>query len=329
MNSFCVMFHHFHDFNRHICSQGSISSRQFKEMIYFLQSKYSVIDAEQWYLKALKSELLDNEIALSFDDALSCQYEIAAPILEEMNIKAFWFVYSSHLTGVPEKLEIFRDFRFRCFKDIDEFYNDFFTELQNCSRKIDMDIDRELLKFDPKKYLSDFTFYTEKDRKFRFVRDIVLKTDKYYFIMQSLMSRFKYDIEKHKESLWIKKDELIKLHNSGHIIGLHSHTHPTSIGTMSCDEQMYEYKTNKEVLENILHSKIKTMSYPCNSYSRETDNILKKLDIELGFDASMNVKQLNILHMRRTDHTDILKEMEINENNSVYKQSAKAYTLNK
>ena len=42
-----------------------------------------------------RSELRHNDIVLTFDDGLRCQYDIALPILNKHGIGAFWFVYSS------------------------------------------------------------------------------------------------------------------------------------------------------------------------------------------------------------------------------------------
>ena len=39
------------------------------------------------------------------------------------------------------------------------------------------------------------------------------------------------------KKLFFQKDDLKKLNNLGHLIGLHSHNHPTSLEKLNYDEQ--------------------------------------------------------------------------------------------
>ena len=104
-----IMFHHFHD-NIHIKGQGSISAEELEKMIRFLQRDKVILSADEWLYNALQNKLSDNEVCITFDDSLKCQFDIAYPVLERFNIKAFWFVYTSPLEGVLEKLEVLRIF---------------------------------------------------------------------------------------------------------------------------------------------------------------------------------------------------------------------------
>ena len=40
--------------------------------------------------------------------SIRCQYDVARPILDKYDIKAFFFIYSSILTDEPDLLEVFR-----------------------------------------------------------------------------------------------------------------------------------------------------------------------------------------------------------------------------
>ena len=104
-----IMFHHFHDDLKHIKGQGSIDHIQFENLLIFLKKNFKILKAENWYKKAINNELTENEICLTFDDNLLCQYEVALPILEKYGLTAFWFIYSSPLKGVNEKIEIYRN----------------------------------------------------------------------------------------------------------------------------------------------------------------------------------------------------------------------------
>ena len=120
--------------------------------------------------------------------------------------------------------------------------------------------------------------------------------------------------------LFMKDEDLIKIKELGHCIGLHSHSHPTVIEKLSFKEQLNEYNVNIQILSQILKCKkdeIKFMSHPCGSYNKDTLNILNDLGIELGFKQIMtvekekNMKKINNsnLEIAREDQSEIIKMM--------------------
>ena len=122
------------------------------------------------------------------------------------------------------------------------------------------------------------------------------------------------------EILFMNNKQLVKMRNLGHLIGLHSHTHPTLIEKLSFEEQAKEYSKNITILSKILgcnKKEIKFMSHPSGSYNQDTFKILKDLGIELGFKAIMtieyerNMKKINnsLLEIARQDHAVIMKMM--------------------
>ena len=80
-----VMFHHFHD-ERHPASQGSLSASQFELMLDWLAARYRLLSAQEYLYKLQHRTLAATDICLTFDDALLCQSDIAAPILKKRNI---------------------------------------------------------------------------------------------------------------------------------------------------------------------------------------------------------------------------------------------------
>ncbi len=311
MSNFGVMFHHFHDSEKHIIGQGSISCHEFQAMIQHLRRNYDIIDADVFYTAAISRNLKPNQICLTFDDALACQYDIAYPVLEKEKIKAFWFVYTSIYKGKLEKLEIYRHFRFKEFDSIDHFYETFFKLAVQRQDELQCDIEKEMAQFDPRSYLRQSTFYTDNDRLFRYLRDRLLGQEKYYLLMDHMIKSFGYDVEANRELLWIKEEQLLDLYQSGHSIGLHSHTHPTAMSEKSHDEQRREYRENKHVIENIIKGQVYSVSYPCSSFNRDTDEIMRELGISIGFNALMSDEDHGDLHFPRLDHAYVLKEMAV------------------
>ena len=80
-----------------------------------------------------------------------------------------------------------------------------------------------------------------------------------------------------------------KIKNTGHIVGLHSHTHPTSLHKLSYNKQKNEYNKNLLFLSKKLNTDkdyFKCMSHPCGNYNKDTMKILKKMGIKIGFNNS-------------------------------------------
>ena len=44
-----------------------------------------------FFEKYINNKLKENEVCLTFDDAIKCQIDIALPILEDLKIKSFFF----------------------------------------------------------------------------------------------------------------------------------------------------------------------------------------------------------------------------------------------
>ena len=116
----------------------------------------------------------------------------------------------------------------------------------------------------------------------------------------------------------MNNEHIVKMRKLGHLIGLHSHTHPTVLEELSLEEQTDEYSKNITILSKILNcdkKEIKSMSHPCGSYNQHTLKILKDLGIELGFRRTMeielekNMKKNNnsFLEIARQDHAEIIK----------------------
>ena len=303
-----IMFHHFHDEEKHIVGQGSISADRLYNMLNFYGKNHNILSAEEFLHRAENHTLLEKDVCLTFDDGLLCQFEIEYPVLKQYGVTAFWFIYTSPLDGVLEKLEIYRHFRFAMFHDIEEFYSEFF----DMAKRTYSDVSSELQTFRPEKYAVDFPIYTPNDKRFRYLRDEVLGVEKYNGLMDRMILEHHYDVQEAAEKLWINASQIKELHNNGHIIGLHSYSHPTVMVHKSQDEQKEEYEVNKRQLETIIADKVIAVSYPCNSYDKNTLKHMQDMGIQIGFRANLADIRLEdaSLEYPRQDHANILRAME-------------------
>ena len=309
-----IMFHHFHDDGIHTKGQGSIDKDDFYKMINFI-GRNNILDADIFFEKFKNNKLKEKEVCLTFDDAIKCQIDVALPVLEELKIKSFFFVYTSIFEGKPDNLEIFRYFRMNYFNNVDEFYNSFYQVLDKDLKTFFEDNNDKIkatkIKFPP---------YSIEDIKFRLVRDIFLTKSHYEETMFLMLKEKQFNYKDFFKKLFFQKDDLKTLDSLGHLVGLHSHNHPTLLEKLNYDEQKDEYEKCLSSISNILDkpkNEIKYMSHPCGSYNKDTFEILKELGIELGFKQIMTIepekgmKKINnsFLEIARQDHTEIYKRM--------------------
>jgi len=156
----------------------------------------------------------------------------------------------------------------------------------------------------------DFPFYTKRDTKFRFIRDTALGLDRYNNVMDIMMVRRNIDVIDFSSDLWMNVNNVRRLADKNHIIGLHSHSHPTQLSMLSVQEQENEYRQNFNFLREALGQPPKTVSHPCNSYSADTISILRNLKIEIGFRANMKSGYFSKYEFPREDHANIIRRLE-------------------
>lgn len=296
-----VMFHHFHD-NTGLY-QGSISKKNFYEILDYIKLE-NILSADEWSEEIKKKGNKMKKVCLTFDDCLISQYKYALPILNELKIKAFWFPYTSIFKEKKANMEIYRFFRVKYFSNINKFYEQFFDLSKKKYGISHNNIRKEKINNLKKIY----PFYSINDIIFRILRDNHLSEEQFNSIMGFMINQKKLNKKNLINKLFIDKKKLIKI-SKNHIIGLHSHTHPTNLSRMSYLEQKKEYFNNFKYLKEIINKPILSMSHPCNSYDKKTIKILKKLKIQIGFRANMEKKFQKLLETPRIDHSNIMKQI--------------------
>lgn len=302
-----IMFHHFHS-EKHLPAQGSLSAEDFEEMLDWLGDRYNILNASEYLLKFEKACLKPEDICLSFDDALLCQFDVAVPVLKQRGIEGFFFVYSSVFSGNPDPLEIFRYFRTSYFGEIDEFYECFFSAVESKDRALYQSAYETFKGLD---YLAAFPFYSDNDRWFRYLRDQFLGVERYNDLMHFMMKQKSFDIKTASSLLWMTEKNLSELQEDGHLIGLHSYSHPTQMSKLTRTEQKEQYGRNMEHLQGVLgKGSIVSMSHPCGDYDAGTLDLLTEMGIRIGFRSSLSVTEVvSALEVPRDDHANVLREM--------------------
>lgn len=308
MTAFGLMFHHFHDGARHPKGQGAISRDEFGALLDYYADR--ILNAHDWVNCLHDGSLSDNAVCLTFDDGLRCQFDIALPALEKRGLTAFWFPYTAPLADELDRLELYRYFRTVCFANIDEFYGSF-EKTCRVSTYAD-DIAAGLACFDPQTYLAEYPFYSDSDRRFRFVRDRILGADRFFQIMDKMIEATGFDCAEASRTLWMGVEELKHLDQTGHVIGLHSHTHPTNLTALEASRQDWEFATNTTWLKQLLNITPDCVSYPCGAYDQRLIAMLNKHGIRTGFQSRMGPSN-GAMTVPRLDHAIAVERLALGE----------------
>jgi peptidoglycan/xylan/chitin deacetylase (PgdA/CDA1 family) len=295
MTPHLVMCHHFHG-PQHPYKQGSFDADDLRTVIDAYGSR--LIPAREWLHKANTGTLNDGDAALSFDDGLTSQYDIALPVLEDKGLTAFWFVCTAPFVDGSPSFEVHRRFIHKCFVSIDDFYREFeaaATEAFLCAGDASMPVD----------YLADYPFYSDADKRFRFLRDVVLR-ERYAGVMEWIMARHRVCASELAYGLWMQPDQISWLHRADHVIGLHSHSHPTRISELPPMRQQLEYALCNQALTTITEENACAVAHPCNSYSSVTLDILRDMGVTVGFRSNAIPGMWSRLEMPREDIANII-----------------------
>jgi peptidoglycan/xylan/chitin deacetylase (PgdA/CDA1 family) len=281
-----IMFHHFHG-NGHPVVQGSIGGEDLADILEFIGGQANILPANEWMEKALKGSLKRDELCLTFDDGILGQKDVAIPVLESLGLTAMFFIYSSVFLGGQNQLEVFRAFRTGSFESIDEFYERFFEAVEKSDHA--STFNSGIGGFDPDVYLVEYPFYSEWDRRFRYARDRVLGVGAYDEIMIQMIQETT-SIQEPSDSLWMRNEDLVGLAGAGHLVGLHSYSHPTTLNMLTLEEQRAEYEQNINHLTDLLGIPPFAVSHPSNAYDAATLVVLEDLGVKIGFTDNMRMR---------------------------------------
>lgn len=305
-----IMVHYVHDENNLPTGQGSISAKTFEKILKFVGIE-NLLEPIDWLNKLEDGQLKKNELCLTFDDGLRCQYDVCMPILEKYGLKCFWFVYSSVFEGNLAKFAIYSCFIARYFENVNNFYQLFFSKFEK----------NDFKSFDKKKFenffnsrKSQYPFYSVNDLKYRFIRDNILNKNDYENLMDEIMEDQNINSEEIAKELWLTNSHIKKLSKKDHNIGMHSYDHPFILSALSFEKQKEQYQKNAIHLRRICEKEVTTMAHPLNSYNEDTLQILNEMKIKCGFRSNILPPEEekinpNPLEMAREDISNILKLM--------------------
>jgi len=227
-------------------------------------------------------------------------------VLKERGITGFFFIPTSVLTDQPDLVEVYRHFRLTHFDGMAAYLESFEKHADLAlGGRASMSLSGDVAD----SYLADYHFYSREDRRFRFIRDRLLSRDEYRIVMAEMMDSCGYDPLGASRSLYADRDCIAELHRTGHVVGMHSHSHPPAIHELTADEQQFEWLTCRDILTDVSGDRPATMSHPFGRYDEVGLEILRELGVTVGFRANTAVPTaVSPLEVPREDHVNVVNE---------------------
>jgi peptidoglycan/xylan/chitin deacetylase (PgdA/CDA1 family) len=302
------MFHRFRAEGAPPPGQGAVSGPEFETILRDVGLD-RILSPQEWLARVRAGTLSDDHRCITFDDGLLSQYEVALPVLRRCGLTSFWFVFSTVLAGSADRNEIASYLASAVFPTFDEFA----ARFEQCASFARERLNSPAFAEYAEHFRARWPLYSDVDIRFRYIRNTLLSRDEFSAIIDRMVEEAGLTVQEIASRLWMTSDHVKSLHDAGHVIGLHSHTHPFTLASLTRSQQEDEYRTNFEFLRAVTGRAPESMSHPLNSYTDETLDILRHMNIACGFRSNMSVPdgQTRInptsLEFSRVDSAELLK----------------------
>ena len=89
---------------------------------------------------------------------------------------------------------------------------------------------------------------------------------------------------------FLSRNDILSIHKLGHMIGSHSHNHPSIFRDLNYKEMLNEWESSKAILEEILGSKVISASVPGGDMNDETIKSASEAGLEFLFTSEPHYK---------------------------------------
>lgn len=282
------------DFKTKYPSIFGLTPNEFKQQLILLKNQGDFVHPNN-VVSSLKTivESKDNNLLVTFDDGLKEQFDLALPILDELNIPAVFFVNTINIeekkVSTVHKIHLLRSI-ISSSEFLDKFINLPFSPLQKKKAQ-------EIYRYDDEKsaalkYILNFKLdYKEQEQ-------IVNKLFDLHFNENAVL-----------DSLYMTKNNVIELANRGYL-GSHTHSH-YPLGLLDTDTIKTELERTKNYLDKLTNSAINIISYPYGTPEVCTDlvaDLAKNTGYKIGFTTTRGINTLNKtpLLLNRFDCNDLI-----------------------
>lgn len=241
-------------------------------------------------------ESKENCLFITFDDGLKEQFDLALPILNELNIEAIFFVNSMNFEerriSTVHKIHLLRSIisTSEFLGKLNHIKNlEFSIEEKNRAKKI---------------YIYD----EEESAVLKYILNFKLSFEQQESIIESVFSNY-FNEDEMLNRLYMTEDNIKDLAKNN-CLGSHTHSH-YPLGLLDLNTIKFELSNSKTFLEKLTDSNIDILSYPYGTDEVCTDivaAIAKKQGYRIGFTTKRGINTLtqNQLLLNRFDCNDLI-----------------------
>jgi len=241
-------------------------------------------------------ESKENFILVTFDDGLKEQYELALPILDEMEIPAIFFANSMNSQDkkvtVVHKIHLLRSILAPeiLLGNIAKFNSVYLSEEEKVKAQ------------------NIYRFDEPESAALKYLLNFKMSFSQQEVVINELFKDF-FDEKEVFKDLYMNDSELISLAEKGYL-GSHSHSH-FPIGLLDEKTIYFELENCKSYFENLTKSKIELVSYPYGTEEAATlqvAEIAQKIGYKAGFTTKKGINKSgqNNLLLDRFDCNDLV-----------------------
>lgn len=285
------------DFSAPYPSIFGVAPVAFKKQLKLFQNQGDLITPTQFlsnYEELAASK--DNFFFITFDDGLKEQFDLAVPILDELNMQAIFFANSIN----TEECRVSTVHKIHLLRSVvpSHKFLDYLKE-----QKIKMLTQEEI-----QKAKTNYRFDDAASAELKYLLNFKISFDVQELLVHFLFEKY-FSESEILESLYMSKFQLHYL-ASINCLGSHTHTH-YPLGLLPEDKLIYELEHSKKYLEQLSGKAIKMIAYPygtpeaCTYLVAET---AKKVGYLYGFTTKKGIieESQNKLLLNRFDCNDVV-----------------------
>ncbi len=297
------MYHYIRKYDPKFPFFRYLNFENFKKQLDFFEDKYGFVSLEEWKNYILTSTNLEppNGVILTFDDSVSCHYNYVFNELVQRNLWGIFYIPTQPYTE-QKMLDVHR-IHLLCGA-IDS--NKLISLLNNL-------ISEEMIPDKKREEFSENTYLNQKNSQ----NVMMIKKTLNYFISYNYREMILDELSKllnfnsFNTSFYVSQKNIVKMNNSGMIIGSHTVSHPV-MSKLDLDNQKIEINESFNFLESICDVDHRTYCHPygqAHTYNEDTIKTLNNSNVAYSF----SVKSEDFSYNIKPQHIQILPRYDCNE----------------
>ena len=279
MNNEIIMYHYVRDNTK----LKAFSTRNFRKQVELIAEKYTIVSLQN----LIEKNPEENTCVLTFDDGIKDGYTNVFPILQELGVKATFFIPTRIL--VKKKIIAAQKNHLLLAKlGTSKLVEEWNTKAEE-QFQIKKDGKKNQFDDDLTSSLKNMIYTTPKEKCRELLNPIF---DKHFN-------------EEEFETMYLSTEELKEMEKNGMEIGSHGHAH-LWLGKVSNEEMKKDLSESVKVFENVFSRHPKVIAYPFGSYSQATLDVAKKLGFIAGV-TTKNEKNLDLNHPLKLNRFDCIE----------------------